>query len=295
MQWSTIIVREATAGGAMPLVVPMYVVVRRGCILTWSPFSDGNPTPPEKVSFVIPNWGNFQETLSSALQTAVRGSHTAVALLHLLQHNFSLFLPAASPIISDVDNVDSLLPYITPEKESDQVDALRRVLLLRRKINAYKKYLMYKVRMLEALETPAIRLVVPFLQLDSMTEGKTGGLRYGRLRERLQRTLGQLQEARGVLANTTLLYSTTVVSTSSAASTDTDLYQLFVSYVLIITLPMSIIASHWGMNCMVPFKHTDSTTPFWVITAVMAGVGILLTGYVSAMYCGGEKRQARLS
>ncbi|CAI2358831.1 unnamed protein product [Moneuplotes crassus] len=36
-----------------------------------------------------------------------------------------------------------------------------------------------------------------------------------------------------------------------------------------IFLPLQLISGMWGMNCKVPFQTTDSTWPFWALTAVM--------------------------
>ncbi|PWU82888.1 hypothetical protein C4B63_485g4 [Trypanosoma cruzi] len=50
---------------------------------------------------------------------------------------------------------------------------------------------------------------------------------------------------------------------TTTSSTEADYRMVVLHYVTLIILPLTIVASQWGMNCYVPWKDLDSTTPFW--------------------------------
>ncbi|GET91213.1 hypothetical protein, conserved [Leishmania tarentolae] len=86
--------------------------------------------------------------------------------------------------------------------------------------------------------------------------------------------LHNLEAARTVIGNTTLIYTSKVNFTNSRTSELADYYSLFCQYVLLVLLPLNIVASHWGMNCPVPFMNVDGTTPFWGIVGVIAFLSV---------------------
>ncbi|CAM42791.1 hypothetical protein, conserved [Leishmania braziliensis MHOM/BR/75/M2904] len=94
--------------------------------------------------------------------------------------------------------------------------------------------------------------------------------------------LHNLEVARTVLGNTTLIYTSKVNFSNSRTSETADYFSLICQYVLIVVLPLNIVASHWGMNCPVPFMAVEGTTPFWGIVGVLAFIGV--TGLIFPFY-----------
>ncbi|KAG5495942.1 hypothetical protein JIQ42_02821 [Leishmania sp. Namibia] len=87
--------------------------------------------------------------------------------------------------------------------------------------------------------------------------------------------LRHLEVARTVLGNTTLIYTSKVNFTNSRTSERSDYFSLLCQYVLLVVLPLNIVASHWGMNCPVPFMNVEGTVPFWGIVGVLAFIGVV--------------------
>jgi len=56
-----------------------------------------------------------------------------------------------------------------------------------------------------------------------------------------------------------------------------QLDQLMKKFAVITTmfLPLQLISGMWGMNCLVPFQNTDSTIPFWGMTAIMVIIVVI--------------------
>jgi hypothetical protein len=74
------------------------------------------------------------------------------------------YLPNTASVLSEVDAIDSMLPLVGLNDESDQADALRRVLLLRRRLAVHRRLLFQKARLLEALNQPAMHTVARFVR-----------------------------------------------------------------------------------------------------------------------------------
>ncbi|CBZ29264.1 conserved hypothetical protein [Leishmania mexicana MHOM/GT/2001/U1103] len=282
------------------------------------------------------------------------------------------YLPNTVMFLGEVDTIDSMLPLIELDCESDQADALRRVLLLRRRLAVHRRLLFQKVCLLEALDRPTMHTVARFVRsLTSSTRtasdafvGSTadqfksaqrgaaaaGGGRGGgsspishiqtefpwtnaaeeligastgngkgfealdtrgsdgdappnnssehhsaqratrgdvtsphhiitppslnAIHKSIMGVLHNLEAARTVIGNTTLIYTSKVNFTNSRTSETADYYSLFCQYVLLVLLPLNIVASHWGMNCPVPFMSVEGTTPFWSIVGVIAFISV---------------------
>lgn len=235
------------------------------------------------------------------------------------------YLPRTSSVLSEVDVIDSMLPMIELNVESDQADALRRVLLLRRKLAVHRRLLFQKVRLLEELGSPSLRTLAYFMpcgaasmaQSNSISRGlkskvgahrSTSRLEMPRIRQEgsavgaavansateptplhlssplptvtvihkgVSGILRQLDAARSVLGTTTLIYASAVNFNNTRTSESADIFALLCQYMLLVVLPLSIIASQWGMNCYVPWMEVSSTGPFWGLVGVMAIIGII--------------------
>lgn len=98
----------------------------------------------------------------------------------------------------------------------------------------------------------------------------------------MEKALQQLDDARTILGNTTLIYSSAVTSRNFKASNDTDFFQLAIQYLVLIVLPLTIVVSLWGMNCQVPWKGEESLKAFYGIVAVLFFISIL--GLIRPMY-----------
>ena len=328
------------------------------------------------------------------------------------------YMPNTTSVLGEVDAIDSMLPLVGLNVESDQADALRRVLLLRRRLAVHRRLLFQKTRLLEALDRPAMHTIARFVRTvkapswvrraatgatarvsatastcgtlasechrresdtnslsgvpmshphehasaplsasatvgggDSegmpivhfvntndeeapwsmRTAEQTYGGAHGGKSDRKQdnnersykdmstscfpageewegypsnrqngnvlcawrsqphiaeppslnvihkgisNVLRNLEVARTVLGNTTLIYTSTVNYNNSRTSESSDYFALICQYMLLIVLPLSIVASHWGMNCAVPFMNVEGTTPFWSIVGIMAFLAI---------------------
>ncbi|KAG5471424.1 hypothetical protein LSCM1_01512 [Leishmania martiniquensis] len=294
---------------------------------------------------------------------------TPIFLSLLLSSVCYAYLPNTARVLGEVDAIDSMLPLIDLDCESDQADALRRALLLRRHLALHRRLLFQKASLLEALDRPTMHTVARFVQspkaevwaargpaLGIVEEHRRSGTRSsatggGRsdpvsvihvespranAREELMSDLGSnrkttddlnmkglqrtaspdrssschkaqrlvwgmasppesmaappslhalhkslvsvlrhLEVARTVLGSTTLIYTSKVNFTNSRTSERADYFALVCQYVLLVMLPLNIVASHWGMNCPVPFMNVEGTTPFWGIVGVIAFIGVV--------------------
>lgn len=72
------------------------------------------------------------------------------------------FIPDTAAFLCEVDNVDAMLPFIVPDCESDQADALRRVLSLRRSLSTHRRWLLYKLHLVEQFYKEEIHAFLPF-------------------------------------------------------------------------------------------------------------------------------------
>lgn len=294
---------------------------------------------------------------------------TSVFVSLLLSSVCYAYLPNTVMFLGEVDTIDSMLPLIELDCESDQADALRRVLLLRRRLAVHRRLLFQKICLLEALDRPTMHTVARFIrsltspsrtardscagsvadQFKSAQQGAaSGGVGGSSLTHRIhtevpwanvadeqmgdrtgsgkgfealdargsdgvappnnpsnchlaQRVtqgatppqhhmmtspslnaihksimgvLHNLEAARTVIGNATLIYNSKVSFTNSRTSETADYYSLFCQYVLLVLLPLNIVASHWGMNCPVPFMRVEGTTPFWSIVGVIAFISV---------------------
>lgn len=73
------------------------------------------------------------------------------------------FLPDTTALLSEVDSVDSMMPWIAQSSDGDQTDALRRVLALRRCLSVHRRLLLWKLQLVEQLYKEELRTFVPFV------------------------------------------------------------------------------------------------------------------------------------
>ncbi|KPA78744.1 hypothetical protein ABB37_05864 [Leptomonas pyrrhocoris] len=255
----------------------------------------------------------------------------------LLSTVFDAYLPNTSVVLDEVNGIDSMLSVEGSEEEGRaQADALRRVLLLRRRLSVHRRLLFQKARLLEALDKPAMHTFARFVRTArgptwpartaeqtyggggvsnvhdggdaSATcfpaaggKGHAGGRKRNANASRSRARMGEppsldaihkgmlsvlrnLEAARTVLGNTTLIYSSKKEYHSARTSVTSDYFVLVCQYVFLIVLPLHLVAAHWGMNCMVPFKDLGSVTPFWTIVGIIlflsvAGVAVPIYAY----------------
>lgn len=84
------------------------------------------------------------------------------------------FLPDTAAFLSEVDIVDAMLPLIVPECESDQADALRRVLALRRGLSVHRRWLLHKLHLLEEFKKEEVYTFVRFACDDATSDEEEG-------------------------------------------------------------------------------------------------------------------------
>eukprot|EP00796_Vickermania_ingenoplastis_P001647 gene1647-1015_t len=82
------------------------------------------------------------------------------------------FSPDTTALLSEVDSMDSMMPMIVPECESDQADALRRVLYLRRRLTVHRRLLFQKLQLVELFHAPQVRTFAGFV-LHSLADAET--------------------------------------------------------------------------------------------------------------------------
>ncbi|KAG5497669.1 hypothetical protein JKF63_03935 [Porcisia hertigi] len=310
----------------------------------------------------------------SALAEPVLRTSTFVPLLFSAVCH--AYLPNMAIVLGEVDAIDSMLPLIELDSESDQTDTIRRVLQLRRRLALHRRLLFQKICLLEALDRPVIHTAARFIRTHkaptwakhnanprvAAKKNKTavlrsasndGGNRLGSIdmdrpgadagaatvRHPLssdqyykglnakrsehgtlprgdsisfivpQSTLAasstappqmapppslaavyksvmsvmhNLEVARTVLGNATLIYTSKVNFSNSRTSETADYFALMCQYMLLVVLPLNIVASHWGMNCPVPFASIENTNPFWGIVGIIALIGVV--GAVVPLY-----------
>lgn len=163
---------EASAGRAgKPRLCPVLVLLfAQGC-LTWCP----SIQPSASNSRALLRWGKMKSAVRRSLASPPPGatsgpssfaaspSSQAFLLQFLLPAVLYAFLPDTASLLGEVDRLDDMLPMIEPDVESDQVDALRRVLGLRHRITLYRQLLLKKVQLLESLRSRAVQTYTPFL------------------------------------------------------------------------------------------------------------------------------------
>lgn len=221
------------------------------------------------------------------------------------------FLPNTTDLLGRVDSMDSMLPMIAPEFESDQVDASRRLLALRRRLSVHRRFLLMKLQMLERIQRPEVSVFVGsflsvapaklLLSLPSVGEaGEDARVRdtndreaapgpvglpssiYFPITESIQAVLERLSTAQVILGNTMILYTTSVTNRNNKGSNETDEMGVMLNLVSMVVIPLNLIACHWGMNCYVPWKTYDpsqSLVPFWVIVGLMLSVILGVLSY----------------
>ncbi|KPI87503.1 hypothetical protein ABL78_3414, partial [Leptomonas seymouri] len=74
------------------------------------------------------------------------------------------YLPNTSAALDEVEAIDSKLSLIGSNVESHHSDALRRVLLLRRRLSMHRRLLFQKIRLLESLGRPVMHTVAGFVR-----------------------------------------------------------------------------------------------------------------------------------
>ncbi|RNF14618.1 uncharacterized protein Tco025E_05875 [Trypanosoma conorhini] len=225
---------------------------------------------------------------------------TTSQLLHIILDELcEAFLPDPTLVLNEVDAIDSMMPLVR-QKESEQADVLRRALRLRRCLSVHRRLLLSKVNLLEQLGRPVMRTLLAFITADAVNTGGVvhrpnffdanpagrsaavadpQSLAHTAIIRRILHLLRQLDGARTILGNTTLIYTSSVTMLNNSISTEADYRMVVLHYVTLVFLPLTVVASHWGMNCDVPWKNLDSTTPFWSIVGASAAYAALHLWY----------------
>ncbi|KEG09249.1 hypothetical protein DQ04_05541040 [Trypanosoma grayi] len=289
----------------------------RDGIVTWRPRPE-----VEGWSYIA---SGVQRRLASTSSTQ-RMITTSLLLHTILEEICEAFLPDPTVVLNEVDAIDSMLPLV-PNRESDQADVLRRVLLLRRSLSTHRRLLMSKVNLLEQLGRPVMRTLLAFIttgldndsgvlhganvskfgphgqlsaqrSLSCVGSGavtaatNSNGYTHTSIANRILHLLRQLDGARTILSNATIIHTSGVAMRNNSSSNESDYRMVVLTYVLLIVLPLTILASHWGMNCWVPWQGVDSTVPFWGLSGVMAAYAALAIAY--PLYCWATGRPDKL-
>ncbi|PWU82887.1 hypothetical protein C4B63_485g3 [Trypanosoma cruzi] len=91
---------------------------------------------------------------------------TTSKLLHIILDELcEAFLPDPTLVLNEADAIDSMLPFVR-QRESEQVDVLRRSLRLRRRLAVHRRLLLSKVNLLEQLGRPVMRTLLAFITAD---------------------------------------------------------------------------------------------------------------------------------
>ncbi|EKG01287.1 hypothetical protein TCSYLVIO_007716 [Trypanosoma cruzi] len=277
-------------------------------IVTWRPV-------PE-----VEGWGYIAQAVERRLAdpSSTKRMLTTSKLLHIILDELcEAFLPDPTLVLNEADAIDSMLPFVR-QRESEQVDVLRRSLRLRRRLAVHRRLLLSKVNLLEQLGRPVMRTLLAFITADL---GNTGnvlqrpnaivsskpltkapmhtvaksvavtnlrGLPHTSIIHRILYLLRQLDGAHTILSNATIVYTSTVAMRNNNVSTEADYRMVVLHYVTLIILPLTIVASQWGMNCYVPWKDLDSTTPFWTITGLSVLYAAVLLSYPLYYYFTGR-------
>ncbi|EKF29620.1 hypothetical protein MOQ_006584 [Trypanosoma cruzi marinkellei] len=277
-------------------------------IVTWRPV-------PE-----VEGWGYIAQAVERRLAdpSPTKRMLTTSQLLHIILDELcEAFLPDPTLVLNEADAIDSMLPFVR-QRESEQADVLRRSLRLQRRIAVHRRLLLSKVNLLEQLGRPVMRTLLAFITADLGNTGKVlqrpnaiaaskpltkapmqtdkrsaalrslRGLPHTSIIHRILYLLRQLDGAHTILSNATIVYTSTVAMRNNNVSTESDYRMVVLHYVTLIILPLTIVASQWGMNCYVPWKNLDSTTPFWTITGLSALYAAVLLSYPLYYYLTGR-------
>ncbi|CCD17486.1 unnamed protein product [Trypanosoma congolense IL3000] len=299
---------DASETGAL---TPVQVLCFAGGVVTW------------RVRPDVEGWEHIPRSLERRLcgrnNTATMGGNecgprrplsTSLLMLTVLEELYTTFLPDTTVVINEVDAIDAMLPLVR-QRQSDQADVLRRVRMLRRSLSVHRRMLMSKVSVLELLNRSTIRVLLPFMnpcedldmnlssarqrkhvepaiyEAGDDTTGSTSAARhssaYSAIARPIQHVLSKLEDARRVLTNSIIIYSSGVAATNSRSSNKSDTLSVVLGYVALTSIPPTIVASQWGMNVYVPWVNTDSTVPFWSIAGLSGLYMLLVLAY--PLYC----------
>ncbi|RNE99844.1 hypothetical protein TraAM80_07964 [Trypanosoma rangeli] len=263
-------------------------------IVSWRPTAE-----VEGWEYVSQNVAQHLAELSPAKRML-----TTSWLLHIILDELcEAFLPDPTLVFNEVDAIDSMMPLVR-QKESEQADVLRRALRLQRCLSVHRRLLLSKVNLLGQLGRPVMRTLFAFITADAWNAGgvvhqpnfvvanaaegsapvaELQRLAHTAILRRILHLLRQLDGARTILGNTTIIYTSAVTMLNNNISTHADYRMVVLHYVTLVFLPLTVVASQWGMNCYVPWKELDSTTPFWSIVGISAAYAALHLFY--PIYC----------
>lgn len=188
----------------------------------------------------------------------------SVVLATLVAYSSEMMLPDPTALLSEVDCIDEMVLLIAPG-ERDQPDLLRRVALLRRRISSFRGLLYLKEKLLRELVTPSMR--GSFVACDMLQVMPI----YKEALDKNTQVADRLDDARDILNQANLNFVTGVSMRMSQSSANMDFKMQILGQVATICLPLNLLASIFGMNCMVPWQ--SDTHPelhaFWGIIGVM--------------------------
>lgn len=276
----------------------------------------------------VEGWAYITATIEQQFvnpPTAQRMMTTFSVFCIILDELCEAFMLNPTVILNEVDAIDALLSLVR-QRELDQSDMMRRVLLLRRRLVVHRRLLLSKIDLFEQLNRPIMRALFAFMTSDAGSRNRgflcdvdtfalddTHGLRanmhltsrlggdpaarihsytHPSVASRLRHLFSKLESARVIVSNATILYTSGVAVRNNSNSSKVDYSAVALEYVLLIVFPPTIVASLWGMNCYVPWEDRDSTTPFWVMSGVMAVYILGLLAYPA--YCWATGRPDKL-
>ncbi|RHW72934.1 CorA-like Mg2+ transporter protein [Trypanosoma brucei equiperdum] len=250
-------------------------------VVTWRP------------QHAIEGWEYISHRLIRHLQDASGGEDikpqnllsTSLFALTMLDELYMAFLPDITVVNNEVDEIESMLPLVR-QRPSDQADVLRRVQLLRRNLSVHRRILMSKVTVLELLNRPTVRVLLSFMNTSTTSKLDTV-VRYASsyvdIARHILPTLFKLDNARRVLTNSIIIYSSGASATNNCNSNKSDTLNVTLGYVALISIPPTIVASQWALEFHVPWRAGDSTTQFWAMVGVMGACMLMVLVY--PVYC----------
>ncbi|RNF01102.1 MGT2 magnesium transporter [Trypanosoma conorhini] len=205
------------------------------------------------------------EVQTSGASASLQRRTTSAGILSLLVcFACEAFLPDPTSLLTEVGSIDEMVLLIAPGKQ-DQTDLLRRVALLRRRIADFRMGLYFKEKLLQELIAPTMRS--SFVAKESNTVQA-----YKEALNKVGQVSGRLDDARDMLNQANLNFVSGISMRMLQGSAVLDFKMTILNQVAAVFLPIHLVISLFGMNCMVPF-HKDAyptLTAFWVICAGFA-------------------------
>ncbi|KEG09082.1 MGT2 magnesium transporter [Trypanosoma grayi] len=170
------------------------------------------------------------------------------------------FVPDPASVLAQVDALDEMVLHISDEQ--DQPDLLRRVALLRRRISTQRTLLYRKERLVR-------QLLMPLMRTSFVAQDDDIADLYKHTLVSVVHVAERLDNARDLLNHSNMNFVAMVSMRMSQDSARMDVKMQVLTQVATICLPLSLVASIFGMNVTVPWEQTGELNAFWGIIGFM--------------------------